>query len=61
MPDPFCRGSVIGTHDPDRTGHCRWCRQRVERPVPMPDRLPRSELTEAYAYHYDPDWGSGRE
>lgn len=51
-----CTGSVTGTHDADRKGMCRWCSRKVEAAVPMP-HVPVSDLTEAYEYFYDPDWG----
>jgi hypothetical protein len=60
MADFRCRESVSGIHVPDHAGLCRWCRQRVDRPAPRPQRFDRSELTEAYGYHYDPDWGVPR-
>lgn len=60
MADLWCRQSAGSNHVPDRAGLCRWCRQRVARPAPRPQRFDRSELTEAYGYHYDPDWGVRR-
>lgn len=55
-----CRGSVLGAHDPDRRGVCYWCGERVEPPVPAPPSYPRSELSESYAYFYDPDEATER-
>lgn len=46
-------------HGPtDAYGRCPWCRNQVAVPHPAPARYPRSELSEAYAYTYDPDEGA---
>jgi hypothetical protein len=57
-----CSGSVLGAHDPDRAGRCCWCKQLVARPVPKPTTFhQRSELSLAYGYFFDPDWGLNRD
>jgi hypothetical protein len=58
MADLWCRRSASSVHVPDRAGLCRWCRQRVDRPVRKPERFPLTDLSEAYGYFYDPDWGA---
>lgn len=57
----MCSGSVIGAHSSDRSGRCVWCARQVEGPMPAPAGYARSDLTEAYDYFYDPDWGMPRE
>jgi hypothetical protein len=59
-----CSGSVLGQHDADSKGTCRWCGKRnVDTPIPRPERFGRdghddSELGAAYRYFYDPDYES---
>jgi hypothetical protein len=43
---------------PDSAGRCPWCRNQIETTQPAPRAYPRSELSEAYAYVYDPDEGA---
>ena len=46
-------------HGPaDGEGRCPWCRNVVTSALPAPRRYPRSELSEAYEEHYDPDYGA---
>lgn len=52
-----CSGSVSSAHMADAKGKCSWCGRRVAAATPKPDRYDVSELTEAYGYHYDPDYG----
>lgn len=69
-----CRESVYGEHDSNgrRDGRCTWCSAYVAAPASRPDlgraraviggrviggRV-RTELDDAYRYHYDSDWGS---
>lgn len=60
-----CPESVSG-HDMDARGLCYWCRKKVGAPAPKPtmlstpDKPYRSELSMAYGYFYDPDFGSGK-
>jgi len=52
-----CPESVTG-HDTGgrEDGRCTWCRARIDGPAPRPDAFPVSDLTDAYGYHYDPDY-----
>jgi hypothetical protein len=60
--DPPCPDGALVHGPPDGAGRCPWCRQSVAAPMPAPARYPRSELSESYGYHYDPDEGTrGRE
>ncbi len=43
---------------PDSAGRCPWCGNQIEATAPAPRRYSRSELSEAYAIHYDPDEGA---
>lgn len=52
-----CPQSVLGAHQPEANGRCRWCGARCEQPTPRPPVMPVSDLTEAYRYHFDPDFG----
>ncbi len=46
-------------HGPlDGQGRCPWCGNKVDNAMPAPRRYPRSELSEAYEEHYDPDYGA---
>lgn len=59
--EPFDESCPDGAlrHGPlDVYGRCPWCRNKVDRAWPAPVRYARSELSEAYAYAYDPDEGS---
>jgi hypothetical protein len=45
-------------HDADAKGNCRWCGKRgVDAQAARPPVFSVSELTEAYGYFYDPDYG----
>ncbi len=55
-----CPESVSGSHSPGNArGTCDWCGQRWQTPAPRPpaERM-SSELMEAYAAFYDPDYGA---
>lgn len=46
-------------HGPaDVAGRCPWCGTKVTNSLPAPRSYPRSDLTEAYGYVYDPDEGA---
>jgi hypothetical protein len=51
-----CPESVTG-HMANAAGRCEWCGRKVEAALPKPDSFPVSELSEAYALTYDPDYG----
>jgi hypothetical protein len=57
-----CSESVSGRHSPARAdGRCDWCGKRATfdpPPSPGPDGWEPSDLTEAYGYHYEPDYGA---
>jgi hypothetical protein len=54
---PCPDGAIL--HGPaDGRGRCPWCGNQVDNPLPAPRRYPRSELSDAYAYVYDPDDGA---
>lgn len=54
-----CSSSITG-HSAGRDGRCVWCERQVEPPVARPELGPdyRTDLGDAYRYHYEPDWGS---
>lgn len=56
--DPPCPDGAIRHGPLDVYGRCPWCGNKVDRAWPAPRRYPRSELSEAYERHYDPDWGA---
>jgi hypothetical protein len=46
-------------HGPaDGKGRCPWCGNKVTSALPAPRSYPRSDLSEAYEEHYDPDHGA---
>ena len=56
--DPTCPDGALVHGPPDGDGRCPWCRNLVAHRVPAPARYPRSDLSESWAYHYDPDEGT---
>jgi hypothetical protein len=58
----ICPESISGTHnEPNAQGLCTWCGRRIAGRASKPQRTPVSELTLAYRYSYDPDFGSDRD
>lgn len=58
-----CSETVTGEHSTsDVKGDCMYCRRHIAPPArrPRPDPHRRSEVDDAYRYHYDPDWGANR-
>ena len=54
---PCPDGAIL--HGPaDGAGRCPWCGTKYTDARPAPRAYPRSELSEAYAMHYDPDEGA---
>lgn len=53
-----CAESVSGHGEPDREGRCPWCKRKIGRALPAPDRVPPTTQGQEYRRHYDPDWGS---
>jgi hypothetical protein len=56
-PHGTCTEAII--HGPaDRSGRCPWCREKVTHAIGRPERVERSDLSEAYELMYDPDAGA---
>lgn len=57
-----CPDTLDGNHGPiERNGRCRWCAKRLYPPLATPiPRVAVSELSSAYRYYYDPDFGNDR-
>lgn len=56
--DTSCPDGAIMHGPADVAGRCPWCGIKYTSTMPVPRRYPRSELSEAYAYVYDPDEGA---
>jgi hypothetical protein len=56
--DVSCPDGALQHGPPDGTGRCPWCGNKVDSALRAPRRYPRSELSEAYERHYDPDYGA---
>jgi hypothetical protein len=52
-----CPETASGQHAPEnQSGKCDWCGARVAPPFrPSLDHRAKSELDDAYGYHWDPD------
>lgn len=52
--------SALAHSDPDIHGRCMYCTRKIgqSQSIPMMQRRVRSELTLAYNYYYDPDYGN---
>lgn len=50
-----CRDAIRHS-PPDAAGYCAWCRRKIERAMPAPKAIPRSELTDWYEMFYNPDY-----
>jgi hypothetical protein len=55
-----CPESISGHDNGDRAGKCNFCGKKVNTTLPRPTGLPISDLSEAYAQHWDPDWDGGK-
>lgn len=56
--DVSCPDGAIMHGPADVRGRCPWCGNKVTNALPAPRAYPRSDLSEAYAIHYDPDEGA---
>lgn len=56
--DTSCPDGALRHGPADGAGRCPWCGNQVDSALPAPRRYPRSELSQAYEEHYDPDYGA---
>lgn len=53
-----CSDGALRHGPADGRGRCPWCGTKYTDVMPAPRAYPRSELSEAYEEHYDPDYGA---
>jgi hypothetical protein len=53
-----CPESILEHGPLDRYGRCPWCGQKIAPAVRRPAMDHHAELTDAYGYYYEPDFGS---
>jgi len=61
--DYRCPNSVTGMHDAERRrdGRCSWCGKKLLPWVRLAPPPEDDEKDQAYRYHWDPDFGSGKD